>query len=291
MRNMVPTNIGTNLDRGWGSGHRHGHGLNPGQSGQYGNIQHCLLQLPSTFCMETLRSTSQCRQSWKMFVLDSWYINICCQCQCSRLPGIAHLGKNLLCVRVMCRMALKSPPSHWYHYECWLFCVYLTSRSWCVRSAQVVPAATNFVTEKLGKNFVEPPPFDLAKSFADSNCCAPLIFILSPGADPTMALLKFAADKGFSGSRFNSISLGQGQVWLLLLMLKKDWVSGWFKTCKYFCTTVLVCSDGCHWLVMNFAVCGVLDLLPGTTCLLLPRKFILLGVCLSVCLFVCLSIC
>lgn len=74
------------------------------------------------------------------------------------------------------------------------------------------PAITNFVREKLGKKFVEPPPFDLAKSYQDSNCCAPLIFILSPGADPTMALLKFAEDKGFSGNKFNSISLGQGQV-------------------------------------------------------------------------------
>ena len=71
---------------------------------------------------------------------------------------------------------------------------------------------TKFVKEKLGQKFVEPPPFDLAKSYADSNCCAPLIFILSPGADPTMALLKFAEDKNFGGAKFNSISLGQGQV-------------------------------------------------------------------------------
>ncbi len=77
---------------------------------------------------------------------------------------------------------------------------------------QVVPAVTIFVREKLGQKFVEPPPFDLAKSFIDSNCCAPLIFILSPGADPINALLKFAENKGFGGVKLNSISLGQGQV-------------------------------------------------------------------------------
>ena len=74
---------------------------------------------------------------------------------------------------------------------------------------------TNFVATKLGKSFVEPPPFDLEKSFVDSSAVTPLIFILSYGADPTMALLKFAHDKGFKGERFNSISLGQGQVFEL----------------------------------------------------------------------------
>ena len=77
---------------------------------------------------------------------------------------------------------------------------------------QTVQAVSDFVMEKLGKKFVEPPPFDLAKSYNDSSCCSPLIFILSPGADPTMSLLKYAEDKKFGGDKFNSISLGQGQV-------------------------------------------------------------------------------
>ena len=76
----------------------------------------------------------------------------------------------------------------------------------------MIPSVVQFVKIKLGEKFVEPPPFDLAKSYADSKCSIPLIFVLSPGADPMAGLLKFAEDKGFSGDRFNSISLGQGQV-------------------------------------------------------------------------------
>jgi hypothetical protein len=66
-------------------------------------------------------------------------------------------------------------------------------------------------TEELGKKYVESPPFDLISSYADSFSCTPLIFILTPGADPTSTLLKFAENQGFGGNRINSLSLGQGQ--------------------------------------------------------------------------------
>lgn len=54
----------------------------------------------------------------------------------------------------------------------------------CLRPDKIVPAVTKFVKGKLGKNFVQPPPFDLSKSYLDSNSTIPLVFVLSAGADP-----------------------------------------------------------------------------------------------------------
>lgn len=54
----------------------------------------------------------------------------------------------------------------------------------------MVPAMTKYVSCNLGKKFVQPPPFDLGKSYLDSNSTIPLVFVLSPGADPMAS--KFA---------------------------------------------------------------------------------------------------
>ncbi|KAJ3048328.1 Dynein heavy chain 7, axonemal, partial [Rhizophlyctis rosea] len=81
----------------------------------------------------------------------------------------------------------------------------------CIRPDKMVAAIAIFIIDKMGKRFVEPPPFDLASSYVDSNPTAPLIFILSPGADPMTSLLKFGDEKKMGGNRLQSISLGQGQ--------------------------------------------------------------------------------
>lgn len=83
----------------------------------------------------------------------------------------------------------------------------------------------------LDEKFTVPPPFDLATAYDDSNCLTPLVFVLTPGADPTAILLQFSDRmvtvsrsfydsfctfsvaifaQGF-GARFTALSLGQGQ--------------------------------------------------------------------------------
>lgn len=77
-----------------------------------------------------------------------------------------------------------------------------------VRPDKMIPAIMEYIVETLGKKFIEPPPFDLAKIYLDSSALTPLIFILSPGSDPFASLNSFAEQKKKS---ITAISLGQGQ--------------------------------------------------------------------------------
>ncbi|XP_028170778.1 dynein heavy chain 3, axonemal [Ostrinia furnacalis] len=79
----------------------------------------------------------------------------------------------------------------------------------CIRPDKLIPLVQQYVVEEMGRVYIEPPPFDLEKSYNDSNCCSPLIFILSAGSDPMSGLVKFSMEKKVVS--FETISLGQGQ--------------------------------------------------------------------------------
>jgi len=54
---------------------------------------------------------------------------------------------------------------------------------------------SNYVLAEIGEYFTVPPPFDLGNIFKDSTPTAPLIFVLSPGADPLNSLEKYAESR------------------------------------------------------------------------------------------------
>lgn len=66
------------------------------------------------------------------------------------------------------------------------------------------------ITKEIGAQYIDPPPFNLEQAYNDSDKMTPLIFILSPGADPRIEITNLAELKGFK-SNFTAISLGQGQ--------------------------------------------------------------------------------
>uniref|UniRef100_A0A669PGZ6 Dynein axonemal heavy chain 12 n=1 Tax=Phasianus colchicus TaxID=9054 RepID=A0A669PGZ6_PHACC len=114
--------------------------------------------------------------------------------------------------------------------------------------SNIGPAITTFVTEKLGKKFVEPPPFDLTKSYSDSNSTIPLIFVLSPGADPMSSKYPQKVKTEMIGSKFQSISLGQGQGPIATKMIQEGMEEG-----------AWVCLQNCHlavsWMPMLEKIC------------------------------------
>ena len=80
-----------------------------------------------------------------------------------------------------------------------------------LRDEKTVQAVREFVRLQLDESYCTPPPFDLDGAFGDSTSQSPIIFVLSPGADPIDYLLKLAKAKGKAGPGLRMISLGQGQ--------------------------------------------------------------------------------
>ncbi|XP_069805044.1 dynein axonemal heavy chain 2 isoform X1 [Dendropsophus ebraccatus] len=89
-----------------------------------------------------------------------------------------------------------------------------------LRQDRVAFCVTAFIINNLGSKFTEPPVLDMRAVVEDSLPRSPLVFVLSPGVDPTGALLQLAEQCGMS-QRFQALSLGQGQAPIATRMIKE----------------------------------------------------------------------
>ena len=63
----------------------------------------------------------------------------------------------------------------------------------------------------MGEQYVTPPVVSFDSIYDQSTPYSPIVFVLSPGADPAGDLSKLAERMGYGGNRFKFLAMGQGQ--------------------------------------------------------------------------------
>lgn len=86
-----------------------------------------------------------------------------------------------------------------------------------LRCDRVLFSGSRFVSANIGPEFVDPPSFDLKAVYQMSNCKTPLIFVLSPGVDPTAGILQLS---GILNQKVENCALGQGQAPIAVKMIE-----------------------------------------------------------------------
>lgn len=80
------------------------------------------------------------------------------------------------------------------------------------RPDRVINGVKNFILDFYNNNnhYIQPPTANFDKIYQQSNEKSPIVFILSPGADPLSDVQKLGETLGFTGNKFRFLSLGQG---------------------------------------------------------------------------------
>lgn len=96
----------------------------------------------------------------------------------------------------------------------------------CFRPDRVYNAVKIMVMDTMGDKYVQPPVLDYARILTQSSPGMPMVFVLSPGADPQSDIQNLGEQRGFTGTRFKFISLGQGQGPLAEQMMEQGYQKG-----------------------------------------------------------------
>jgi len=79
-----------------------------------------------------------------------------------------------------------------------------------IRPDRVVNAIKNFIIDKMNDYYVKSPPISFEKIYESSTSKTPIVFILSPGADPFADVQKLVETIGLGMNKFKFLALGQG---------------------------------------------------------------------------------
>lgn len=79
-----------------------------------------------------------------------------------------------------------------------------------LRPDRVINAIKNFIIDKMNDYYVKSPPINYEKIYASSSNKTPIVFILSPGADPLADVQKLVETVGLGMNKFRFLALGQG---------------------------------------------------------------------------------
>ena len=79
-----------------------------------------------------------------------------------------------------------------------------------IRPDRVINAIKNFIIERMSDYYVKSPPLSFEKIYESSTNKTPIVFILSPGADPLSDVQKLVEAVGLGQNKFRFLALGQG---------------------------------------------------------------------------------
>ena len=99
----------------------------------------------------------------------------------------------------------------------------------CFRPDRVYNAVKRFVMGRMGEAYVQPPVLDYHRIFAQSAPATPVVFVLSPGADPQSDIQLLGQGLGFTPpTKFKFLALGQGQAAKAEEMLEQGAARGYW---------------------------------------------------------------
>jgi dynein heavy chain len=100
------------------------------------------------------------------------------------------------------------------------------------RPDRCVNAIKNFIMDKMSPIYVSSPPIMYDKIYKQSTERTPIVFILSPGADPQAEVQRLADELGYGQSKFIFAALGQGMESHAKAMIERGAIRG-------------------HWIMLN----------------------------------------